>query len=97
MSEPAQYLLEEKISGEAAGGAARTSELMSERTVDLLLKHCPESQRGRWIGLAQRALAGPRQRQAAIRLHCVQCTSYQAGEVARCELTHCPLWDLRKG
>ncbi len=33
----------------------------------------------------------------AIRRKCIDCSAGCAGEVERCELTHCPLWPFRLG
>lgn len=36
-------------------------------------------------------------RKDAIILKCLDCCAGQRGEVYKCELTHCPLWQWRTG
>ena len=59
-----------------------------------LLATCPEDQRERWKSVAIRAENGPRQRDAAIRIKCLECCAWQAPEARNCQLRDCALWGL---
>ena len=67
---------------------------MSDLETRNVLATCPPDKRDRWRSIAIRAENGPRQRQAAIRIKCLECCCWQEAQVRRCELIDCALWGL---
>ena len=54
------------------------------------LAECP----AKFRNLYRRAWSG-KSRQAAIRIHCLECCGWQAREVAKCSAPACPLYEYR--
>jgi hypothetical protein len=66
------------------------------QSIDDLLGTCPPEKREIFRKTARRVLNGPRQRQAANRIKCLECCAWQIREVTNCHIKGCALWGLRR-
>lgn len=74
---------------------SKTTTIDSAARVEEILATCPPAKRDSFVTTARRVVNGPRQRQAAIRIKCLECCCWQKAEVTRCEIRGCALWALR--
>ena len=67
----------------------------SDARIEEILATCPPEKREGFRSTARRVENGPRQRQAAIRIKCLECCAWQIAEVTNCHIQGCALWALR--
>jgi hypothetical protein len=70
--------------------------IATSQSVEDILLTCPPEKRESFASTARRVLNGPRQRQAAIRIKCLECCAWQIAEVTNCHINGCALWGLRR-
>ncbi len=70
--------------------------MTTDKTVDRILATCPPEKRDSFLSVARRVENGPRSRQAAIRIKCLECCAWQIAEVTNCQIDGCALWGLRR-